>query len=124
MNVARLNFAHGDLGSHRRVIENIRVAARAVGQRVTMMGDLPGPKMRIGRLAEESVELERWLNDWLADYVVTESRTPRPLAWAELVLEDIAGDPHHYLATFVYWASGWPHLPGGAELTFRLCADR
>jgi pyruvate kinase len=59
MNVARLNFAHGDLESHRRVIENVRAAARTVGQRVTIMGDLPGPKMRIGRLAEESVELER-----------------------------------------------------------------
>ena len=59
MDVARLNFAHGDLDSHRRAIEEIRAAACTVGQRVSIMGDLPGPKMRIGQMAEESVELER-----------------------------------------------------------------
>ena len=57
MNVARLNFSHGDFDSHKKVIENIRAAARAVGRRVAIMGDLPGPKMRIGQLAEEPVEL-------------------------------------------------------------------
>ncbi len=59
MDVARLNFAHGDLDSHRRTIEQIRAAASTVGQRVSIMGDLPGPKIRIGRLADELVELER-----------------------------------------------------------------
>ena len=57
MNVARLNFSHGDFDSHKTVIKNIRAAARAVGKRVAIMADLPGPKMRIGRLAEEPVEL-------------------------------------------------------------------
>jgi pyruvate kinase len=57
MNVARLNFSHGDFDSHKKVIENIRAAARAVGKRVSIMGDLPGPKMRIGQLAEEPIEL-------------------------------------------------------------------
>jgi len=57
MNVARLNFSHGDFDSHKKVIENIRAAARAVGRRVAIMGDLPGPKMRIGQLAQEPVEL-------------------------------------------------------------------
>ncbi|MBN1994765.1 MAG: pyruvate kinase [Anaerolineae bacterium] len=59
MNVARLNFAHGDFDRHAQVIKNIRAAAGAVEQRVAIMGDLPGPKMRIGRLAQELVELER-----------------------------------------------------------------
>ncbi len=59
MNVARLNFAHGDFESHQQVISNIRSAARAVGQRVAIMGDLPGPKMRIGQLEQESIELKR-----------------------------------------------------------------
>ena len=57
MNVARLNFSHGDFDSHKKVIENIRAAAQAVGKRVAIMGDLPGPKMRIGELAEEPIEL-------------------------------------------------------------------
>ena len=57
MNVARLNFSHGDFDSHKKVIDNIRTAAGAVGKRVAIMADLPGPKMRIGQLAEEPIEL-------------------------------------------------------------------
>jgi pyruvate kinase len=59
MNVARLNFAHGDFDSHRQLIADIRAASAAAGERVALLADLPGPKMRIGRLAEEPIELER-----------------------------------------------------------------
>jgi pyruvate kinase len=59
MNVARLNFAHGDFESHTRLITTIREAAAAVGERVAIMGDLPGPKIRIGKMEEESVQLQR-----------------------------------------------------------------
>ena len=58
MNVARLNFSHGDFDSHKKIIENIRAAAAATGQRVTIMADLPGPKMRIGQLDKQPIELE------------------------------------------------------------------
>jgi pyruvate kinase len=58
MNVARINFAHGDFASHREVIGTLRAAAAATGRRVAIMGDLPGPKMRIGLLETEPVELE------------------------------------------------------------------
>jgi pyruvate kinase len=58
MNVARLNFSHGDFESHRRVIDALRSASRATGRRVAIMADLSGPKMRIGRLKEEPVELK------------------------------------------------------------------
>lgn len=58
MNIARINFAHGDLDSHRETIANVRAAAREAGQRVALFGDLPGPKMRIGLLEEEPIELE------------------------------------------------------------------
>jgi pyruvate kinase len=57
MNVARLNFSHGDFDYHRKIIGNIRSAASAAGKRVAIMADLPGPKMRIGNLAVEPVEL-------------------------------------------------------------------
>jgi len=59
MNVARLNFAHGDFDSHRQLIADIRSAAASVGERVALLADLPGPKMRIGHLVEEPIELER-----------------------------------------------------------------
>lgn len=57
MDVARLNFSHGDFEAHRRRIETIRAAARAVGRPVAIMADLSGPKMRIGMLAAEPMTL-------------------------------------------------------------------
>jgi pyruvate kinase len=59
MNVARLNFAHGDFESHRQLIADIRAAAATVGERVALLADLPGPKMRIGQLMEEPITVER-----------------------------------------------------------------
>jgi len=59
MNVARLNFSHGEFVGHRQVIENIRAASTQVGRRVAIMADLPGPKMRIGNLGVEKIELKR-----------------------------------------------------------------
>lgn len=59
MNIARLNFAHGDEASHERVIKTVRAAAEEVGERVAIMADLPGPKLRIGRLASGSIDLMR-----------------------------------------------------------------
>jgi pyruvate kinase len=58
MNVARLNFSHGDFDSHRETIKKIRAASEAVGKRVAIMADLPGPKMRIGELAQEPIQLK------------------------------------------------------------------
>ena len=58
MNIARLNFSHGDFDSHGSVIEKVRAAAKAVGRQVAIMGDLSGPKMRIGKLQEEPIELQ------------------------------------------------------------------
>ena len=58
MNIARLNFSHGDFSGHKRVIENIRAAELAAGRNVTIMADLPGPKMRIGSLEPDPVELK------------------------------------------------------------------
>jgi len=57
MNVARLNFSHGDFAGHAATVDKIRSASRAVNRRVAIMADLPGPKMRIGELKEEPVEL-------------------------------------------------------------------
>jgi pyruvate kinase len=57
MNVARLNFSHGDFSGHARVIENLRAAARSAGRRLAILADLPGPKMRIGKLDKEPLEL-------------------------------------------------------------------
>ena len=58
MNIARLNFSHGDFEWHGKAIANLRQTARTAGKRVTIMADLPGPKMRIGELADEPIDLK------------------------------------------------------------------
>jgi hypothetical protein len=58
MNVARLNFSHGTFESHRSIIASLREASRATGRRVAIMGDLPGPKIRIGSLEQEPIQIE------------------------------------------------------------------
>ncbi len=57
MNVARMNFSHGDFASHQKVIENLRAASASVGRRIAIMADLSGPKMRIGKIDPEPIEL-------------------------------------------------------------------
>ena len=57
MNIARINFSHGDFGEHAKRIENIRSASRKVAQRVAILADLPGPKIRIGEFKTEPIDL-------------------------------------------------------------------
>lgn len=58
VNIVRLNFSHGSADDHRRRVEEVRDAATAQGKTVAVLGDLQGPKIRIARFAEGSVELE------------------------------------------------------------------
>jgi pyruvate kinase len=57
LNVARLNFSHGDFSKHAEMIGHIRDAAREIGRRVAIMADLPGPKMRLGKIDPEPIQL-------------------------------------------------------------------
>jgi len=57
LNVARLNFSHGDFTGHAERIARLRAAERATGQRVAIMADLPGPKMRVGKIDPEPIQL-------------------------------------------------------------------
>jgi pyruvate kinase len=59
MNVARLNFAHGTLQGHREDIQHIRKVAASLQRHCLIMADLPGPKIRIGKLLEEPLLLEK-----------------------------------------------------------------
>ncbi len=52
MDVARLNFSHGEFFEHAEVIGKIREAAKRCGKWVAIMADFPGPKMRIGEMLE------------------------------------------------------------------------
>jgi pyruvate kinase len=58
MNIARINFSHGDFSEHREVIESLRAAAKATGTHLAILADLSGPKMRIGKFDGEPIEQE------------------------------------------------------------------
>jgi pyruvate kinase len=52
MDVARINFSHGDLERHAETIRHVREAAAAAGRPIAVLGDLQGPKIRVGKLPE------------------------------------------------------------------------
>lgn len=55
MDVARLNFSHGDAETHRENVERIRFASQAEGRPVAILVDLQGPKFRMGRIIESGI---------------------------------------------------------------------
>ena len=57
MNVARLNFSHGTYEHHAMLLTRVRNAAKKTGEPVAVMQDLQGPKIRVGVLPPEGVEL-------------------------------------------------------------------
>jgi pyruvate kinase len=58
MNVARINFSHGDPDEHRAVIAAVRSEAKKRDRPVGILQDLQGPKIRVGRFITGSIELE------------------------------------------------------------------
>lgn len=58
MNCARINCAHGDADSWRRMIEHVRRGAEALGCSCTVMMDLAGPKLRTGDIEAQTPVLK------------------------------------------------------------------
>ena len=81
LGVARLNFSHGEFSQHSQVIRRIRQAAAETGRRVTILADLPGPKMRIGKIRPEPIKLSAGGHFCLTS-------------------EDVVGDPHRVSMSF------------------------
>jgi pyruvate kinase len=58
MDVARLNFSHGNAEQHAETACRVRDAAGRAGRPIAILQDLPGPKLRIGPLADDIAELK------------------------------------------------------------------
>ncbi len=90
MDVARLNFAHGTPELHAETAADIRAASLRVGREVAILGDLPGPKLRIGPVAGGVAELPRDSRVVLTQEDVEGTSERLPVAWrgfSELVGE-------------------------------------
>ena len=85
MNVARINFSHGDPEDHKAVIAAVRSEADKRGRAVAVLQDLQGPKIRVGRFVTGSTELEPG-----ADFTLTTREVP---GGDEIVSTTYAGLP-------------------------------
>lgn len=81
MNVARLNFSHGDFEEHGNRIKNIRQACEELNKTVAILLDTKGPEIRTGKLEVEPIEL-------VQDEYVT------------LTTEEILGDKNRLSVTY------------------------
>lgn len=59
MDVARLNFSHGDYQQHKQLADWIRRASQAQGRPIAIIQDIQGPKIRVGTFPNGSIELTR-----------------------------------------------------------------
>ncbi len=59
LRVARLNFSHGDYPSHKKLVRNIRKAAKNLGIEVAILQDLQGPRIRIGNVDEKGITAKK-----------------------------------------------------------------
>ncbi|MEN6484402.1 MAG: pyruvate kinase [Syntrophobacteraceae bacterium] len=92
MDVARLNFSHGDRDTHRQTIRAIRQASAELKKEVGILQDLGGPKIRLGTIAGNERVLE--MREQVALVVGTESADPNviPVNYAHLMEDVRQGD--------------------------------
>jgi pyruvate kinase len=79
--VFRLNFSHADRDRHARTIESIRGVAERTGRQVAVLGDLPGPKLRIGELRDDVAELETGMHVQLTPEQIEGDEETIPVDW-------------------------------------------
>lgn len=56
IDVVRLNFSHGTVEEHADRLQQVHDVAAALGRNIGSLGDLQGPKIRLGMLPEDGVE--------------------------------------------------------------------
>jgi pyruvate kinase len=95
--VLRLNFSHSDRERHATTIEAARAAAAEVGTEVALLGDLPGPKLRVGELENDLVELETGSHVVLTTAAAEGNAERIPVSWPGMS-SALHPDDHVYLA--------------------------
>lgn len=57
MDIARLNFSHGTHATHKNTFDNLGIAGKKIGRPFGILLDLQGPKIRVGDLPKEGIQL-------------------------------------------------------------------
>jgi pyruvate kinase len=94
--VFRLNFSHGGPERQAETIAAVRAAAKRIGREVAILGDLPGPKLRIGSMRGDVAELETGMHVTLTPEEVEGDRDTIPVQWSGV--SDLREDQLVYLA--------------------------
>lgn len=71
VDVFRINFSHGSLEEYTALLNRVRKCARETGQPVAVLGDLPGPKIRLGEVVTGGIELQQGRQVWFTDQGIT-----------------------------------------------------
>jgi pyruvate kinase len=87
MDVARMNFSHGDHADHEANLADVRAASQATGRNVAVLLDLQGPKIRIGRFTAGSVELTEG-----QEFVITTDPVPGDATQVSTTYQGLPGD--------------------------------
>jgi pyruvate kinase len=92
MAVARINFSHGVHGDHARRIGIVRQVANETGHAVAIMADLQGPKLRVGLLPEEGIDLNEGDIATLVNQASSTDAAAIPLPHPEVLRDVQRGD--------------------------------
>jgi len=65
MDIARLNFSHGNHQSFARIITDLRDIEHQIGKPIGILADIQGPKIRVGKLLGGKIELENEQEIWM-----------------------------------------------------------
>jgi pyruvate kinase len=91
MDVARVNFSHGDRATHRETIARLREVAEQEQQLVAIIADLQGPKLRVGDIKGERIELREGQLVTLTAVAHTGAEDEIPVPHPELLRDLNAG---------------------------------
>jgi pyruvate kinase len=83
MDVARINFSHGTYEEHMKNVKTIRKVSQSLGHPVAILQDLPGPKLRVGKLVAEPLHLRR-LDTVILTTKPSKAKGKIPVAYPEL----------------------------------------
>ncbi len=91
--IFRLNFSHGDHAGKTAVIQHIRRLSQKRQRAVAIIGDLQGPKIRIGQLENDAVLLVENQEVFLTSEEITGNERCLPVRFADLAEQVLAGQP-------------------------------